>query len=298
MISPAISETPEPYAVEPAQRPTPQPALAPPRMLKPGRSSLVFDIETGPADLALIKSLSEPYSPPQPPGDFDPRSVRTGNLKDPEKIMAKIEEARQSHAAAVASHASSIAAGEDSYWAGLIESAPLSPILGRVLAIGFCDHMENTHTLAVGMQHDDDAEAAIIDDFWCDWFVPTVRAGYSLIGHYISGFDLPFLMRRSWILGVDIPPGVMESSGRYLSKTFIDTKQIWECGARGNGNVPGSLDVIGRAFGEGCKTEGMTGADFWKLFCSGEAEKVEAAIEYLRNDVVLNSRVARRMGLM
>jgi len=289
MISPTITDELEEYTV------TKPSGLREPE-LQPGRGCLVFDIETGPASNDLIRSLSEPYAPPPHPGEFDPRSVRTGNLKDPAKIQAKIDEAAMAHAMAKVNYVKDLLEGEAAYWQKITDEAPLSAILGRVLAIGFCDVNERTHTLAVGSIYDDDAEADIIDEFWCKWYRETVRAGHSLIGHYIAGFDIPFLMRRSWILGVDVPPGVIDG-GKWLSKAFIDTKAIWECGARG-GSTPGGLDILGRVFGEGGKTEDMTGADFWKLFYSGEPEKVEEALAYLRNDVVVNSRVARRMGVM
>jgi hypothetical protein len=297
MISPAITDEIEQAEIE--VRKQLQPAT-PAQQVKPGLSDLVFDIETGPADTETIKALSEPYTAPPQPGEFDPRSVRTGNLKDPEKIMAKIEEAKQAHSLAVAAHVSSVANGEAEYWQKITEAAPLSPIIGRVLAIGFCDHQERAHTIAVGAIHDDDAEADILDEFWCEWYLATVKSGHRLIGHYIGGFDIPFLVRRSWILGVDVPHNVFDGGGKYLGRQFVDTKQIWQCGQFGaaGGGVPGNLDIIGRVFGEGAKTEGMTGADFWKLIYSGESESVKKALEYLRNDVVLNSRVARRMGVM
>lgn len=266
----------------------------------PGNGGTVFDIETGPNDIKIIKSLSEPFTAPSHPGEFDPRSVRVGNLKDPEKIMLKIEEAKAAHSQAVMVHEYNITKAETDYWLTQIEKAPLSPILGRVLAIGFCDANENTHTLVVGNIYDDDAEADIIDEFWCKWFVPIARAGGNLIGHNIAGFDIPFLVRRSWILGVDVPRNVMDQGWRYLSSVFVDTRSCWECGVRsfGGNGVPANLDIVGRVLGEGAKTEGMTGSDFWKLLYSKDSENVEKALGYLRNDVVLNSRVARRMGVM
>lgn len=276
--------------------PSPQPKV------KAGRQSLVFDIETGPAPDWELRELSEPFEPVPPPGPFDPTTVRTGNMKDPEKIQTKIAEAREAYEISSRNHAANAAVAEQAYWDDIKSKAPLSPVLGRVLAIGIGEiggwHSgEHVEILAVGDVEDTDAEADIIDQFWCDWYLPTVQAGYSLIGHFIKGFDLPFLIRRSWLLGVDVPPGVMEAGGKYYGRQFIDTKEIWECGTRGGNGVPGGLDYVARAFGEWKKTEGMTGAGFWKAYHSGDREQMELALEYLRNDVRINARVANRMGL-
>ena len=39
------------------------------------------------------------------------------------------------------------------------------------------------------------------------------------------GFDLGFLIKRSWILGIPIPKSVM--SGRFVSSVFVDLMQEW-----------------------------------------------------------------------
>lgn len=262
-----------------------------------GASALAFDIETGPADEQTIRKLSKPFEPPPPPGDFDPATVKTGNLKDPDKIMAKVNEARQAHATAVKQYANNLANQEKEYWADIQEKAPLSPLVGRVLAIGVGDSTGIVQTKCVKHHHDDDGEADTLEWFWFKIFTPTVRHGQQLVGHNILDFDVPFLVRRSWILGVDVPPGVMSPNYRYASDWWLDTRKVWECGTRGS-NVPGNLDLLGRAFDLGGKTEGMSGADFWKLVYTGEYEDRKKAMEYLCRDVNLTVDVARQFGLM
>lgn len=288
MISPTITDEIEQAEIDAKQQP----------ILQPGKGSLVFDLETGPNTLEHIQSLADLPPPPLPPGEFDPASVKIGNLKDATKIAEKIEAARAAHQLFVDQFESSVGQAAQAFWDDLIEKAPLNPIHGRILAIGFCDSLENVHTLAVGSIQDDDAEADLIEDFW-QWYNKTRAGGHQLIGHNIFGFDIPFLIRRSWLLGVDVPSTVMDSNYRYPSHTFVDTRSVWDCGSKWSGNgVPSSLDAIGRAMGEGGKPDGMTGADFWKLFYTKEKANVEKALAYLRNDVVVNSRVARRMGVM
>ncbi len=50
--------------------------------------TIVFDIETGPLPESELVALVPP---------FDPAEVKTGNIKDPEKIAAKIAEAEANH---------------------------------------------------------------------------------------------------------------------------------------------------------------------------------------------------------
>ena len=57
-------------------------------------NTLAFDIETWPADDAILAKFADPTPAPSA---FDPAAVKTGNLKDPDKIAAKIEEARIAH---------------------------------------------------------------------------------------------------------------------------------------------------------------------------------------------------------
>ena len=47
--------------------------------------NVIFDIETGPLPIERIKEILPPFDPESlgnPPGEFDPKSVKTGNLKD------------------------------------------------------------------------------------------------------------------------------------------------------------------------------------------------------------------------
>ena len=72
-------------------------------------NTILFDIETAPLPESELAALVPP---------FDPAEVRTGNLKDPDKIAAKLAEAEANHRR------------------DFIERAALDPLTGRVLAIG------------------------------------------------------------------------------------------------------------------------------------------------------------------
>lgn len=60
---------------------------------------LCFDIETCPLSEEVVLAAAGEFIPPPHPGEFDPGSVKLGNLKDQAKIEAKIAEARAAHEA-------------------------------------------------------------------------------------------------------------------------------------------------------------------------------------------------------
>ncbi len=103
----------------------------------------------------------------------------------------------------------------------------------------------------------------------------------SFCGFNIFNFDLPFLIRRSWKLGVKIPTGVRE--GRYWGRFFIDLMDVWTLGNR---EQRASLDAVSKHLGLGGKTG--NGADFAKLYATDQA----AALAYLKNDLELTAKVA------
>ena len=134
----------------------------------------VFDIETGPLPMAELTAMLPP---------FDPSEVKVGNLKDPEKVAEKIAQAREEHRA------------------NFFNKAALDPLTGRVLAIGVLDTLtEEAEVLAVP------EEARMLEWFWarCKGEMGRIE---TMIGFNSNLFDLPFLIRRSWRLGVQIPLG-------------------------------------------------------------------------------------------
>jgi hypothetical protein len=222
----------------------------------------VFDIETGPLDEATILArCPEPKIPK--------------NIKDPEKIQARKDEHRTK----------------------VVDTAALDARLGRVVAIGFTNSIhlideqggeQGGESLSL-----DNREALLLRHFW-NSYEATHEVGGKLIGFNIFGFDLPFLVRRSLLLGVEVPRGVMERN-RYWSPTFVDLLELWQCGNRQDYV---KLEDLGKAFGVGGKTDGVGGADFHKLLFSGKAKDRQLACKYLYRDVELTAAVAGSMGVL
>lgn len=226
--------------------------------------AIVFDIETkAQAADKLLASL--------PP--FDPEAVKVGNIKDPAKIAEKMAQAEAKH--------------KSDYLA----KAALSPATGEVCAIGLLES-DGKETLLTSTAGGYD-EATLLNAFWAHYRAEVMTRRTLWIGHNVLDFDLPFLVNRSRILGVSIPPLVFTIRGGrvHWSDRFIDTRTVWLMGRKPT-ETPSSLDTVCGAFGLGSKAG--SGADFAALLESDQA----AAIAYLRQDLTLTANLARKLGLL
>ncbi len=224
-------------------------------------SNPVWDIETGADTERALKIIP----------DFDPSEVKVGNLK-PENAAAKIAEAQANHQA---------------NW---LDKAALRPETGRVLAIGILDS-EGENLLHINNAADPaTAESLIIETFW-DTFDKTYKANGQLwAGYNSNSFDLPFLIIRSRILGVRVPPDLR--NGRYFNnRMFLDLMDEWLLG-RNRNEVKCSLGYVAKALNVGEKSG--DGKDFAATYAANPA----AALEYLSHDLKLTKGVGEKLGAL
>lgn len=156
--------------------------------------------------------------------------------------------------------------------AAWIEKAALSPLTGQVLAIGALIEGEYKDNASMA----DEREVI-------EWFWSLLGKNTLLVGFNSNRFDLPFLFRRSWALGITPPP---RFSGRGFAGS-LDVMEAWQMGDR---QEFVSLDTVAKFLGFGGKTG--SGAHFAELM----KFDVWAALRYLENDVMLTARVAQRLG--
>jgi hypothetical protein len=186
---------------------------------------IAFDIETGPQPEAQLRELCPPWEAPLHPGEFDPGAVKLGNLKDAAKIAEKITAARAAHEAAVANYERTCKEGEAGHFQAFAAEAALSPLTGRTLAIGFKPPRGDVQIRHVADMDED--ERNLLSMFW-RLTRRSFQAKELMVGHGIFRFDLPFLLRRSWMLGVE--PVESAFDGKYWHRSFADTMKIWQCG--------------------------------------------------------------------
>lgn len=276
------------FAPDEESPPSPQATAQPaPFVNSNAPHAVIFDIETGPLPDAELWKVVAPFDPAslQPFGEFDPSAVKLGNIKDPGKQAEKIEACRAQHAIDAAAHNAKNATAEADYIASVKDRAALSALTGRVLAIGYYSTQNqdfDIDTVSANMPNDN--EAKLIGYFWTLFEASDEHTKF--IGHNIAGFDLPFLIQRSWLLGVEVPRGVIK--GRFFADKFVDTMAVWACGRQGSNGME-KLDTLAKAFGVGAKNG--SGAMFAELL---EKDRT-AALEYLKNDIALTYEVAKRL---
>ncbi len=251
--------------------------------------TVAFDIETGALPREKLQQICKPFDPSTVPhpGSFNPADVKCGNIGGPdsEKGRAKIEAARTAHAEAVANYEKTLLDAEAKYWAEIENKAALNAVYGEVLAIGYIGK-------GVLIQHQadtDKGEAGILKDFWGK-YAAFRKSNRKMIGFNVHEFDVPFLVRRSWILGVSVPRTIY-SNGRYVDSMIIDLMQMWKGPAYRDAYIP--LDTCCRACGLPGKTG--DGAQFAELYRSPETRI--AALEYLKHDLVMTQMLAERLGV-
>lgn len=227
---------------------------------------LVFDIETGAAPqeqlVDIIAKQMEDWEPPK-------------NIKD----EAKIEERRNKAIEAI------------------VNKAALSPITGRILAIGYLNPFKNGGTCAIkGVSEgahvpcDPCSETDLIAQFW-----NTFTSGRTLLGWNILGFDLPFIYRRSIVLGIDVPPMLRGDANARWAPLFHDIMHLWSFGLYGPDRYE-SLDTVCKACGIKGKMDGVDGSMFEQMYLRGDATTRAQAIEYCKMDLLACWGVAERCG--
>ena len=210
----------------------------------------IFDIETAPLPLEQIEEVAP---------EFKPESIKVGNLSI-EKAQAKITAARDSHLTRIT------------------ESAALHAEYGQVVSIGTILGSEEMLFIT-------DNEATKIAGFWTQ-AEEAGASGYQMVGHNIFGFDLPFLVRRSYTLGIKPPGFLMPARGRYWGYPWFDTMAAWSLG---DFQSRISLDRFAKHLG----LEGKSGSGkyYYKLL----EENPDEAIAYLRQDLKVTKAVAEKI---
>jgi len=262
-----------------------QPAILDIEPPLPDNQPAILDIETGPRPLEEIEEF---YDAPDPLPPWDESMVKYGNAKREDLRAQKREEHRQAYQKQLDAEVGVRAA----HYAAWLEKAALSPVTGRVLLIGM-------RIGGITAFFDGGSEADNLQRMWS--LVDDLLSGkMSIIGHNIKAFDLPFLVRRSWSLGVHVPRDVRQ--GRFWNPLFRDTMETWNLGSR----EFITLNMLGQFFGVGQKTEGVHGGDFAKLWF-GEmdqavwgtpAQQRAKAKEYNGQDLALTEAIAAKMGML
>lgn len=206
-----------------------------------------LDIETCPAD----------------PATFTAEVSAPSNYKDPEKIAAYIAEAR------AAAH------GKTSF----------DVHAGRLLCAAVAVDGERPEVTYDESLSDPCAVLSAVADA-CREASERGRGRFSVCGHNIAAFDIPWLWRLS-VKHRHPLAGLLPY--RKWGDGLIDTMQLWSIT---NPKDYTKLDTIARFLGYAGKDAGMDGAEVWPAYQRGEHERIR---HYCAKDVDLTRSIYLRM---
>jgi len=201
---------------------------------------IVVDIETIP-NMDVVDLIPEPKA--------------HGAIKDPVKIAADIEKKK----------------------AEAVDKMGLDPNFARICVIGYAQRIDGEITTSDYhlKEATDEAERELLAAFW-----EKAKMHGKIVTFNGAGFDIPFLMRRSWLLGVK-PTRTFETVAWKCAtgeSNHIDVRLVL---SGGDMKAKGSMDLYGKLkLGQG-KTEGMDGSQVWEYWQAGRADEI---VEYCKDD--------------
>jgi hypothetical protein len=189
-----------------------------------------------------------------------------GNIKKPESILAWLEENAET------------AVDE------AVAKTSFDPAAGHICCIGWAIGDGPAESISA---MDEFAEKRLLGDFF-DRLQSALPANCGIvrfIGHYISGFDLRFIINRAIVLGVPIPK-IIPRDIKPWSQEIFDTMVAW-AGAKGSISQARLAEALGI---DGTKSDfdGSQVADAW---ARGEHDHIA---EYCRGDVETVRAIHRR----
>jgi hypothetical protein len=170
--------------------------------------------------------------------------------------------------------------------------AALYPEFGKVvvITIGQITFTGETRVTSKIRSFYGDDEKQVLSDF-----MGTMRAIFSknakvqLIGHNIKGFDMPFLIKRSIINGVQVPHQFHLQKVKPWENCLLDTNEIWKFGGW-NG---ASLSLICDLLQIPSPKENMYGGEVAEAYWAGRLEEIKT---YCEADVEATMNVMLRMS--
>jgi 3'-5' exonuclease len=208
-------------------------------------------------DIETIPNQSQEYRDKVRAGITAP-----GSYKKPESIAQWMAENAEAEADAI------------------VAKTSFDPAAGHICSIAWAVGDGEVQCASIGRSLDN--EASVIDEF----FDALPKMGMCrFIGHYITGFDLRFIMCRAIILGVRVP-ALWPRDPKPWDQAVFDTMTAW-AGARGTI----SLDRLCEALGIDSPKGEIDGSQVGQAWADGRFDEIAA---YNRRDVVAVREVYRK----
>jgi 3'-5' exonuclease len=202
--------------------------------------------------------------------------IETLPVQCPERIAKLVADAKPP---ANYSKPETIAKWREDNAADIIAKTALDPAMGHICSIAWAVGDEDADC---SVAHKEDDERYVLTDF----FASLPRQGMCrFIGHYISGFDLRFIMCRAIVLGVKVP-ALWPRDPKPWDQNVFDTMTAW-AGARGTIGLERLCEALGIESPKG----DMAGNQVAAAWAAGEFDRIAA---YNKRDVIAVREVFRK----
>jgi len=212
---------------------------------------LYYDIETAP-----LPDVEEKIKRLKP---FDPETVKMGNIKDPAKRNEKL------------------AGAEIAHYDSLLEKAALDPRFSYVCAVGTWHDGIYGATFCKSPEGEEEC-------LQFAWRAMSINSEYHRnVGWNSHRFDLPFLLKRTWVNRKRVPSGVVGDRG--FSVNQIDLMKVWCANQYGEfAGLTATAEFLGVSQP---RAHGVEGKYFHKTLLTNP----EAAQAYLADDLTELARI-------
>ena len=150
---------------------------------------------------------------------------------------------------------------------------------GHICTIGFA--LDENPAQSIHLNHVAD-EAELLQTFFA---AIHTQHHLTFVGHYITGFDLPFILRRAVVLGVQIPRCIPRDPKPWGGQVF-DTMTAW-AGTRDTI----SMNDLCAALGIDGKGDGLDGSQIAQAWLDGRHKEIAA---YCQSDVERTRQIWRK----
>ena len=111
----------------------------------------------------------------------------------------------------------------------------------------------------------------------------------ALCAHNGNGFDIPFLCRRMTILGIEIPPPLLDCQRKPWERKNVDTMEMW---GFGEWKPRVKLDLLAHVLGVPSPKTDMDGSQVGEAFREGRIDEI---VRYCEQDVKCLREVYKKL---
>lgn len=211
---------------------------------------------------------------------------------DIETIPAQSEEAKARIAGTVKppaamKKAETIAAWEKDQKAAAVEEAiaktSFNAAFGHICCIGFA--FDNSPAVSISWPINADNESLMISAFFDEAGKIIGNRFPTIVGHFVTGFDIRFIWQRCMVLGIRVPAWLPKDPKPWDAAVF-DTQTAW-AGARDTISMDNLCQALGIP-GKGDVDGSMVG----QMFSEGKHKEIAA---YCRDDIERTRAIHRKM---